>query len=213
MGLDAYLYDHAPENDDDESGRVEMDSQKYPQHLFKIGYFRSSYNQAGFNSVVDALIGESLYSIFDVDGHDEYIIHPDWAASKDRAVEAREKYIKRKEETQGFDTEQVSVPLQPSQDEKSIMDAFLKEYSKDHTAFGNFSNAGGTYFLNEPLKVYGVFVTKSGMFPRIILVVKSDDGWKPETDWYLHAFDIVIETCDHVLSQPNPDSFVLHWSA
>ena len=38
-----------------------MDSVKYPLHLFKIGYFRSSYNTNGYNSVVSDLIGKSLY--------------------------------------------------------------------------------------------------------------------------------------------------------
>lgn len=64
--------------------KIEIDSEKYPDHLFKIGYMRSSYNSGGFNSVVSELVGHDLYWLFGVDGTDNYIVHPDWKVASTR---------------------------------------------------------------------------------------------------------------------------------
>ena len=64
------------------SQQIEMDSKLYPEHMFKIGYMRSSYNASGFNSYIREIIGHDLYWVFDV--KDEYIIKPDWEKAKIR---------------------------------------------------------------------------------------------------------------------------------
>jgi hypothetical protein len=32
------------------------------------------------------------------------------------------------------------------------------------------------------------------------------------TQWYEQALEIVIETCEYVLAQPHPETYVTHWS-
>ncbi len=41
----------------------------------------------------------------------------------------------------------------------------------------------------------------------VFVVYEVDD-----LDWYLQALDIVVETCDYVLAQPDINKYVLHWS-
>ena len=65
---------------------IEQPSHKYPDHLFKIGYFRSSYNGDGFNSVLRNQLGKDLYWVFDRDG-DEYEFQPNWKRVLGRAKE------------------------------------------------------------------------------------------------------------------------------
>jgi hypothetical protein len=64
--------------------QIEFDSDTYPEHMFKIGYMRSSYNSGGFNSVVSKLVGHDLYWLFGVEGVDEYHVRPDWKTAKVR---------------------------------------------------------------------------------------------------------------------------------
>jgi len=58
--------------------QTEIDSEKYPDHMFKIGYMRSSYNSGGFNSVVKKIVGHDLYWLFGVEDVQEYVVRPDW---------------------------------------------------------------------------------------------------------------------------------------
>jgi len=64
--------------------KTELDSEKYPEHMFKIGYMRSSYNSGGFNHVVEELVGHDLYWLFGVDGVDEYRVMPNWNTASTR---------------------------------------------------------------------------------------------------------------------------------
>lgn len=55
MGLDIYLYDGEE--------RIEEKSERHPDHYGGKGYLRSSYNSAGFNSVIAKLFKKDLYSV------------------------------------------------------------------------------------------------------------------------------------------------------
>jgi hypothetical protein len=84
--------------------KIERQSKVHPtEDLFKIGYFRSSYNSAGINSVLDATIHMDLYSVFKP--NDRYIFRPAWNACLKRANVLRatfKKYI------EGLDTKSAS---------------------------------------------------------------------------------------------------------
>ena len=57
-----------------------LDSEIDPEHLFKVGYFRSSYNPAGINSLLRQLLGVDMDDIFNPG--DEYCFQPNWAEVK-----------------------------------------------------------------------------------------------------------------------------------
>src|SRR5690348_14525919 len=48
---------------DPESEYIENNSAQFPEHMFKIGYFRSSYNSGGINSVLRGYGIPDLYGI------------------------------------------------------------------------------------------------------------------------------------------------------
>jgi hypothetical protein len=70
---------------DSASEKIELPSVKYPDHMFKIGYMRSSYNASGLNGVLGSRIGRSLYDVFSEAG-DNYVVKPDWERSREVAV-------------------------------------------------------------------------------------------------------------------------------
>ncbi len=65
--------------------KVERDSALYPKHYFKVGYFRSSYNDGGINRVLSRFGCDRLDAIFPAEG-EVYRRVVDWKASRDRAV-------------------------------------------------------------------------------------------------------------------------------
>jgi hypothetical protein len=69
---------------------IEKKSRRHPKHYFKIGYFRSSYNDSGTNHVLSAITGKDLYWIFTPPEEDSYRFTPDWQAVLARAIEARD---------------------------------------------------------------------------------------------------------------------------
>lgn len=72
---------------------IEFDSAKYPEHYFKVGYFRSSYNGAGINHVLGNILGDNsdLYYIFNIQD-DDYYVRPDWKLALERVREVIERY-------------------------------------------------------------------------------------------------------------------------
>jgi hypothetical protein len=47
-----------------EMTNIELPSTLHPDHMFKIGYFRSSYNSDGINSVLRDRLDKDLYWVF-----------------------------------------------------------------------------------------------------------------------------------------------------
>lgn len=61
-----------------------------PEHMFKLNYLRSSYNDGGINHVLRNAGVMDLYGIFGHDDDDPYHWRPDWAASLERVNAAIE---------------------------------------------------------------------------------------------------------------------------
>ena len=201
---------------------IEIPSEKFPEHYFKIGYFRSSYNDGGINHVLSIAEIPGLYEIFGVDHNNhEYSIVPDWNASKDRALKAIAQYREYLKNSGGFITERIRSAPRPTVDEKGVLDSFLNEYKKwkdsgSDERFSCYENASAAYFLKgNGIKVFAVYPNVSpGCFgPETILVVKRPDDWNPDSDWYYQALLIVVETIDYVLAQPDKEHYSFHWSA
>src|SRR5690606_13005631 len=67
------------------------DSALHPENIFKVGYFRSSYNSSGINSVLYNIGVPTLNDIFLPEGHDSYYVVPDWEQSLASCTEAIKK--------------------------------------------------------------------------------------------------------------------------
>ncbi len=215
MGLDKY-------GEDAETRKsIELASVRFPEHLFKIGYFRSSYNDGGINRILKNMVGTDLYGLFPSRG-DEYTFQPDWAQSKALAQQVLGKFRTKIAEDGPYRVMKASYNefrghpnKDPIKDEASALACFLETARKYKTdSLGSFSNSQGEFFLKEPLKVVGIiegvnrryFVDES--LPCSYVIYKDEDGFR----WYIDALEIVLETCEWVLAQPDKDKFWLHWS-
>lgn len=213
------LYDSIYLNEpDDTKICIDTDSSLYPEHLFKIGYFRSSYNGGGLNSVLRRTIGKDLYNIFDPPD-DGYYFKPDWEQSLFIAREIKEEFEKHIDECP-FDvlceSSRYSAPNIKS--EKEALDEFMKqkkECSRDfseHTgrAFCEFTDKNGTFFLGEdPLKLRAIINGENQWGNCCYIIYEKIEGYK----WLLEALEIVIETIIYVLSQPDKEKYILGWSS
>ena len=69
---------------------------------------------------------------------------------------------------------------------------------------------GGTFYLNG-IQVCGFIPGKDILGDACMYVITKKDTSGP--DWYLQALEVVLETIEYVLEQPNPDSYRLAWSS
>jgi hypothetical protein len=193
--------------------KIERDSTKHPEHYFKIGYFRSSYNDGGFNAYARRLGIPDLNEIFDNEDS-EYEFVPDWAKARDAAIDALA--VLRKKDF-GFDVFSIEpniflgVPEITNENEALL--AFKKQFDtwtdrKDD--FRSYENKEGRFDVNGltiHAAIPGMCKKLGTSIPCTYLVVK-----RTEENWYAQALEIVIETCNYVLEQPNREHYYLHWS-
>jgi len=201
---------------EDSAGReeIERNSEKYPDHLFKVGYFRSSYNSGGINHILRNINGDrDLYWVFDHDSA-EYSFCPDWEQAKQRAQELIE--LLSKNDPYYVSKVAWNMFSEPPDvnSEKEALDIFKKELAKQGGSRA-YSNKNGLFYLDEPLPVCGIISGQehilSNIVPCVYVIHKSgaDDGY----DFYIQALEIVVETCEYVLSFPDPKKYWLHWSS
>lgn len=204
--------------------QIEIDSKKYPEHYFKVGYFWSSYNDGGINSVLRNAIGKDLYDIFPHEDN-EYELYPDWEKSKKLTQGILKEFKDYIAKTGGVKVSKFSynefngLPKNyPVKDENDAMQVYLEEVAKksgkDSGGFSSYSNGKGEFYLDKPLQVVGIVSGVNKRFfadeylPCTYLVYKTDDG----LDWYVEALEIVIETIDYVLAQKDKKKYYFHWS-
>jgi hypothetical protein len=178
---------------------IEIDSVKYPEHYFKIGYFRSSYNDSGTNRILENLGLMTLSELFDVDGN-SYYFQPDWKASLVRVEETIEKYKIASKLRVSF----ISKLDSSIQSGKQALELATKEFERG-SSFECYSNKFGL-FSKEGLKI-----------KAIIPGYQYGEGtyyiYEPEDDqYYLQALEIIKETIEWVLSKEDVANYYLAWS-
>jgi len=232
LGLDEWgsVPDHIEEG-------VNEPSKIHPDHMFTVGYFRSSYNSGGMNSVFRDLGVPDLYDIFGKD-NDEYMFTPDWEASKERARLAIEQLKKLAESDFGkyramemdvniswlkglteSDTKRGDEnPRKPAYSKQEAMQEFVKQLENHKgddgkpSGFSSYSTGTGDYFL-EGIKVFGFVKGTSkhfmgGEIPTIYAIAENKEAYQ----WYIEALEVVEEVCDYVLAQDDPENYFFHWS-
>lgn len=204
-------YDHPNER------RVEINSSLHPENIFKIGYFRSSYNDGGIDRKLRAFAGTSLGEIMGNSG-DEYCFTPDWKASRERASAVLEKFRKLDSETthQAFPIDIFSFSGKPegAKDEAeaiAIAKKTIDPEAERRSPFGNFSNSNGLFLLANPAKCVA-FIAGTNCLGRPMVYGITEAKAGDVLGWYIQALEIVVETCDHVLSSGEPEKHCLHWS-
>jgi hypothetical protein len=194
---------------DDETNKrkIELDSAKHPEHMFKIGYFRSSYNSGGFENVAGDVIGMGMRDVFNPG--DEYLVRPDWTMAREIAAELLRKLsVASRLRVMTVD----ALPLfatTPTYGSADAVRLVQEERARTASPFdGWYSNGRGHFTAGKPLALIAA-VPGSGVFDRPCVHLVYED---PSFEWYVQAAEIVLETIDYVLAQPDREKYVLHWS-
>lgn len=187
---------------------VKIDSAKHPEHMFKIGYMRSSYNDGGANAFLHRHGVAGLYEIFGFSRgeHNCEDFAPDWEASRARA-EAALTALRAKDD--GLDIWEVGQPIHAIAGSKADILNAARQRLSGPSSFGAFSDGTGTYFT-KPCSVVAVVNGAPGFLGSGVYVVTKSDA---SFDWYAQALEVVIEMIDYVIAQPDREAFSMYWSA
>lgn len=200
--------------------KIAIDSASYPDHYFKVGYWRSSYNATGINEILEQTIGRTLFNIFP--NLEPYAGDPmpevDWEEAKGRAEDFLARFIKYLDENGSYHVTRIppwswDTPDTP-QDEAGARAIFRKEREKAEARpddpFGNsYSTSYGFFWLDEDPASIRAAIPGVADGRRCLFLIRDVD--KEDMDWYVHALEIVIETIDYVLAQPDPSQYRLYW--
>ena len=139
---------------------IQRDSAKYPEHYFKIGYCRSSYNSTGINRVLEQSLGITLHDIFGTDGK-EYYVNPDWTATKTRVHDATSKFRAYIEHSpyQAMKASFTPWKLPECDSERKAIEVYIEESTKrkrPRQDWTGWKNLKGQFWVNDTLLVVAV---------------------------------------------------------
>jgi hypothetical protein len=197
----------------------ETPSAKYPEHMFNLGYWRSSYNDGGINSVARSRNLPGLYEIMEPPG-DEYYFKPDWRACLERAEKAVQAWREAEADpanAYGVIEEQMNQfsGLQNLGTKGDSARLTHEKISGERHFTGGFGCREGSFYP-EGIEVVGIRLgeTKSWnkqMVPTVHIIYKLKDGKNPLT-WYRESIEIVHETILHMMQRPDADQIYVAWS-
>lgn len=195
----------------------------HPDHMFQVGYWRSSYNAGGINHYLADRGVPGLYEIAGP-GTDDYEFAPDWEAGLVRATAALAALRDWQARNGGFLVSEIranrfSPPTITSSGE--AMARFIEEREKwtkgdGVPGFDVYNSRDGVFWQNENSRgriVAAIHGTSVLRYPCVYLIfeARNDD----DAQWYEHALECVVETFQYVLSFPPEQrrDFYFHWSS
>lgn len=187
---------------------INQDSKIDPSHCFKLGYFRSSYNESGINRVLQNMNLQDLYDVFN-NVEEDYYFTPDWPSSLDNInnlIKRFNNYHESREKSFKCFRSRF-LPGSPSvSSEKEALEVLEEQYYDKKQRFSDcYSNSKAEFFL-KGLNVYAIINASSGGF--YIVYENNEEG----IDWYRRALLIVKETITYVIKQKDSDKYFLRWS-
>lgn len=199
-------------DDNTNKKHIEESHPSYPDHYFKIGYFRSSYNDGGINSIAKKLNVPGLYEIFNVE-NSEYIFQPDWKLALARCEDAIEQW-KAAPNVRCFQVSQNELSAGPEKlmSEADAIDTYMKR-AKEFTPESEWFSTKGGHYMPKGLKVLAVLegqretLFSRSMMPCTYIIHEGDN------QWYINALEIVRDTIKYVMDLPDKDKYFLHWSS
>jgi hypothetical protein len=217
--------------------RIRFDSKTEPEHLFKIGYMRSSYNGAGINSVANVFGLPDLYTIFEIDNEDYFQEH-DWDTIYQNVKDALEKWQAHASSPAGkywvhtfrprlnsskLSTTGQLIPEGITSEHEAIErlnENYLKkkeEIDKDEWRLSGWTSHKGEFYP-KPLKVAAIVAGAWNPeqplhfrnMPVTYLVCEREN--EDTIQWYVTALQIVQEMVEWILEHPDKDQFFTGWS-
>ncbi len=199
---------------------IKMDDPRFPDHYFKVGYFRSSYNDGGINRVLGRANVPDLYAIFEPG--DQYEVVPDWEACLTRCDEAIAAWKAHLESDMGrFECFSHGINIFSSQadfeelpkDENAALATFKRHFEtfKNREEGSWYSNCDGM-FMPQGVKCFAIIPGMKYNTPTSFVVYERDGDESPDDNWYYKALLITKATIEHVLAQPDKADYYLRWS-
>lgn len=192
---------------------IEENSPTYPEHMFKIGYLRSSYNSGGINSVLKRAGCMDLYDIFQPkDG--EYYVDINWQEAKDRCDQAIAEYHNfLSGPMAGYDVMRITDYGHGGVKDDTEALKLLEQQLEDHKpeGFRSYGNRDGDWYL-DGVNVVGI-VPNRGFGGGVFLITKDKEVSEPKDNWYFQSLVVTSEMINFVLSQKDPENYFLGWSA
>ena len=231
MGLDIYLYKYNGK----EMQEVYFTSTQFPEHIFKVGYFRSSYNEGGIDRMLPEFLGDgySLGWIFDVKLNCPS--HPLPAKGlavvgetrMSSTIEEYDRAIREFKETRQLnehyfvekpDWEQAKARVK---DVLEKLEGVAKKPGREKMPWTMLSSHEHFELVKEAQEKI-----KTGELPKPKSNEEFDkmvcfcnwlkNGNKDGIQWYIQALKIVEETINWVLAEKRKNGseceYVLHWS-
>ena len=207
---------------DAEAECIELPSELYPDEHFKIGYFRSSYNDGGINNVARSLGLPGLYDIFGESSNsteEDYYWVIDWERAKEIAEDAVKQWeiFVNSDAAKYYVTEaryfQPREGVTPIKGKAGAMEAFLAQQKKGIQY--DFRSGTGSFF-KKPVRVVALiqgeaeFVFGGVQNVSSFLIIENEDRMY---DYYLKSMEIVLETIEYVLRKKDPSKYRLAWSS
>lgn len=190
---------------------IELDSKLHPDHMFKIGYLRSSYNAGGINSVLERIGCPTLYDIFEPG--DEYNFTPDWVQAQARVTVAIDMLTQAMgSEFAKYDVTTVTnmSGLGGVRDAGDALAVFKDQMQKKQgNSFTAYGCREGDFWL-DGITICGV-IPNSGFGGGVHLITRNDSG-EDNLKFYKDALEVTKEMIDFVLADPNPNTYYLSWS-
>lgn len=200
---------------DEDAGkeRVELPSPTYPEHIFKIGYFRSSYNDAGLNRILDTVCGKNLYNVFCDETSPMYYVKPDWEnamrVTDDLITKLNDHVSKINVSVSAVDVGDRSPKELPTSTNDALT-LYIEEFLRNPSLpFGGaYSNSVGLFSMKSAQKVKA-FIPGLRYSRPCVYIIHEETAFS----WYIEALEIVKETIQYVLKQPDREKYILHWSS
>jgi hypothetical protein len=216
------------ETDEIESVTIPQDFMGYERpedHIFEIGYFRSSYNNSGINHLSDIHGFPGLYAIFpEAESHDAYYVPVHWQAALNRVVSAQDMIrdiMRERPENVYVLSVTPNIFMEPPnvRSEADALEIFYEQArqwkTRDRMFGTGYTNRDGQ-FDSEGLKVKalipGIDTTFRTERPCTYVVVEYSKDFDPLA-WCLDAYHMVELTIRWVLEQDKPETYRLAWSA
>jgi len=141
ISLGLFDYSWRSKSEINDATEIEIDSKIYPDHVFKIGYLRSSYNGGGINYVLDDKLGKG-YNLYDIFKPEEvYRFVPKWKECLQRAKISLGRFDEVRKSTRQMDYSVVTESFMSSSDkiiksEKEAMKIFLGKAAEHKSGTG-----------------------------------------------------------------------------
>jgi len=191
--------------------KIESPSLIHPNHMFQVGYFRSSYNDGGINRILETICKKSLSDVFQNLNDEMYYVKPNWENALrvvDDLITKLSNHMKEINVTiSAIDMPATTSEKLPTSTSEALV-LYIEEFLREKLPFdGAYSNSVGLFSLKSSQRVKA-FIPGIKYNRPCIFIVHEAEG----LHWYIEALEIVKETIEYVLAQPDREKYYLHWS-